>query len=265
MRSYTPGLEPSPLSTWMEQITPCPSDLAWCHSTDVFALQQIIRRGELRAMEPCDVFGERLSYFFYGRPAYKRTCAASIRTTARAPVVIMMSSDILASRKRVFPFDTGAFDQGKYSAWLHESMELRDFDLTRLVDSPRRYVPSFYASNWDYLRLKPRLPTVPYSDYYQVEALVSMINDTDGSRADDRRLAIELQIEKPIAFAWPQVRALILPRDLESTSYLSSFLAGPGRGVEVRWFDVAPLKLATEYQALLEHLALEFHKDWRLL
>jgi hypothetical protein len=92
-----------------------------------------------------------------------------------------------------------------------------------------------------------------------------MLSDTDASRADDRRLAIELQIEKPIPFHSPLVRALILPRDLESTPYLSSFLAGPGRGIEVRWFDLSPLKLASEYQALLEDLAFRLQADWRLL
>ena len=217
MLSYAPGVEPSPLSIWMEKIPPCLGELSWCHSTDVFTLQKIIRSGEFWATEPCDVFGERISYLSYGRPAYKRVRATSMRVSARAPVVIMMSSDILGSRKRVFPFDTGAFVQG------------------------------------------------PYGDCYQVEALVSMITDTDALYADDRRLAIELQIDQPIPFAWPQVRALILPRDIKESQYLSTFLDGPGHGVEIRWYDVAPLKLALEYQGLLEHLALELQSDWRLL
>lgn len=88
-----------------------------------------------------------------------------------------MSSDILEWRKRVFPFDSGAFVHGRYHPWVHERMELRDFDMTRLPDSPQRFVPSFYASNQDYLRMLPRAPTVPYADAYHVEALLSMLTD----------------------------------------------------------------------------------------
>src|SRR5687767_8625375 len=100
MLCYTAKPDPSPLSIWLEQIDPCRGELAWCHSTDAYTLQKIIQRGELHSTTPCDVFDERLSYFFYGRPAYRKACATSMRTTARAPVVILMSSDIFAARRR---------------------------------------------------------------------------------------------------------------------------------------------------------------------
>lgn len=265
MLSYTARPEPSPLSIWMEQIAPCAGELAWCHSTDVFRLQKIIRRGELRSPTPCNVFGEPLSYFCYGRPAYKQACSTSIRTMGCAPVVILMSSELLRWRKRVFPFDSGAFVHGRYSAWLHKSMELHEFDITRLPDCARRFLPSFYATHLDYLTLQPRRPTIPYDDFYQVEALVAMLTDTDASKADDRRFIVELQVEQPIPFEWPFVRGLILPQKLRATSYVSAFLKGPGRGVKVRYFHCSANKVALEYQGLLEHFALELQQEWRML
>lgn len=129
----------------------------------------------------------------------------------------------------------------------------------------RRVVPSFYECHRDYLTLKPRRPTVSYADDFHVEALVSMLTDTDASSADDRRLAIELQIDVSVPFEWPWVRGLVVPRELQSTSFLSSFLSGAGQSVEIRWFDLAPLKLAMEYQALLESHALELQTAWGLL
>lgn len=133
---YTATSPLSALSLWLEKVTPCAGALAWCHSTDAFALQEIIRRGQLHANAPCDVFGEPLSYFFYGKPAYKKHSSSSMRTMARAPVVILMSPDLLESRKRVFPFDTGAFHRGRYWPWVHASMALQDFEVTRLPDAP---------------------------------------------------------------------------------------------------------------------------------
>jgi hypothetical protein len=265
MLPHLSDMGPSRLSRWMEKIAPCGEELAWCHTTDGYKLQKIIASGQLFASDPCRVFGERLSYFFYGRPAYRVTCDKSMRTSARAPVVIMMSPEVSASRQRVFPFDTGAFVDGRYGAWLHKSMQLRDFELTHLVDAPRRYVPSFYGSNGDYLRLKPRTPPVPYAGDFEVEALVAMLSDPDASGSDDRRLTMELQVARPIPFEWPLVRGLILPRDLEDAEDIASFLAGPGAGIEVRWYDLSPLKVAIEYQALLEYFALELHSSWRLL
>ncbi|HEY0686244.1 MAG TPA: hypothetical protein VGD45_28140 [Steroidobacter sp.] len=241
----------------MERISPCPTPLAWCHKTDAFKLQQIIRSGTLRSPAPCNKFSEHLTYYCLGKPAYKDPRNTSIGTMARAPVVILMSPDIYDWRKRVFPFDSGAFFAGRYRKYMHERDELYNYDVTRLPDSPGRFISSFYKSIYDYLTHQPRPPIVPYADFYQVEALVSMLTDPDASSADDRRLVMELQIEKPIPFEWPLVRGLILPRALESNSIVSSFLSGPGRGVEVRWFDVSPLKLAIEYQALLEREALE--------
>lgn len=265
MLSYSAGTGPSRLCKWMKNISPCSGELAWCHTTDAFAFREIIECGQF-VPQPCDNFKERLTYFFYGRPAYRlKEALPSMRTTARAPVVIIASSKILSSRRRMFPFDSGAFMEGRYSDWMHQSMQLHDFELTHLDDAPRRYVPSFYGTNRDYLRLKPRVPPLSYSGAFEVEAMVSLLSDTNAVFSDDRKLAFELQIEAPIPLRRPWVRALILPESQRSVPEIAAFLKGPGKGIEVRWFAVDPYKVAKDYVTVLEDIALEFQTQWRLL
>lgn len=266
MRSYSTGTGPSRLCQWMQNISPCPKELAWCHTTDAYAFRGMVECGQF-VPQPCDRFGGTRTYFFYGRPAYRLNEAAlqSMGTTARAPVVIIASSEILSASHRMFPFDTGAFLDRRYCDWFHRCMELCDFELTSLVDAHRRYIASFFGTNRNYLALKPTVPPLAYAGAFEVEAMVALLQDPAIVRADDRKLAFELQVQAPIPLRAPWVRALILPKLRPIPSYLASFLNGPGQGIEVRWFDVDPYKQAKDYVTVLEALAKEMQTKWRLL
>jgi hypothetical protein len=62
--------------------------MAWCHTTDTYALRSMIETG-LLTPKLCDVFGEHLSCLFYGRPAFRRVSDSIVDTSGRAPVVIV--------------------------------------------------------------------------------------------------------------------------------------------------------------------------------
>jgi hypothetical protein len=248
---YKGRVGPSRFSSWLQATQPRPRRLGWCHVCDAFALRGIIEAGEL-SPSACRVFGEPLLYFSYGRPAYRSRDGSSMRTNARAPVVVLCDASLADVRARVFPFDTGAFADNRYAPWIHRKMQLSDFEITHLPEAPQRYVQSMFGSNRAYLSL---IPSAPPADSYigqlEVDAMVSMLTDTDAASADDRRLALELQVREPVPFQSPVVRGIIAPQCIVGAPYLEKFLAGAGVGVDVMVYPDVPLKLARDYQTLL--------------
>src|SRR4051794_32489580 len=96
-----------------------PSDLSlpWVHSASAASLFKILEDEKLLAME-CNVFGgEKLVYFFIGRPAYKMPAVES-PSEWQMPVAFVIRFDKPPPIKRVFPFDSGAFQKGRMPAYI---------------------------------------------------------------------------------------------------------------------------------------------------
>ena len=265
MATYRGCGGPSRFSSWLQSMPTSCQPLAWCHSTDAYAFRGIIEDGAFSPND-CPVFEEPLSYCFYGRPAYRCSDTLSMLTNARAPVVILFDPILITCRKRIFPFDTGAFHKDRYARWMHKSMGLHDFELTNLTDAPQRYVSSFFGSNYNYLTLNPNTPpTDSYAGHFEVDVMVSMLRDQDACRADDRRLALEMQVQEPIPFQASFVKGLILPQSIRHASYVENFISGAGAGIDIRTYDAAPLKLARDYQVLLEQYARDLQQEWGII
>jgi hypothetical protein len=203
-------------------------------------------------------------YFFYGRPAYRMAPTSQLRTRAVQPVVLVFRSDLLLQGTRLYPFDTGAFAGKRYEEWMHSGMSMSDFLLECPSDAPQRHIAAFFGSNANYLRLKAQKPSLPYEDEFEVDALVAMLTDPNITNADDRRIAIELQSSRPLAVTAENIRALIVPLELQQAGFMRSFLAGAGAGIEVCSYEPSQWKLAGEYQGLLEERARDLQEKWGL-
>jgi hypothetical protein len=250
--------------TWLKDVEPFPKTLAWCHTTDAYALRDIISAGEF-CPEPCAVFSEDLIYFFYGRPAYRKQSDSSFHVSGRAPVIVVLEPSLVTLGKRMFPFDTGAFASNRYSTWMHASMRLVDFGLDCPSDAPQRHVTSFFGTNEKYLRQQAKIPEVAYKGEFEVECLVALLTDRNIKLADDRRTALELQTDQVVPFAHPTVRGLVVPDELLDAPFLKNFLSSTGSRIDVRPYSLSPLKLSTDYQALLEERAADLQEHWGLV
>lgn len=255
----SPTLSASALSKWLGGIPPYPVRMAWCHSTDAFALRGLISSGEFTP-RPCDVFNEDLLYFFYGRPAFRRNEQVQIAQSAKAPVVIVFSPSLVDAGRRVFPFDSGAF-KDRYKNWVHQAMQLSDFELECSNGDPQRHVSAFFQNNSNYLKLIPKTPPKPYAGQFEVESLVAILTDPSAEKADDRRLAVELQVGQIVPFDSSTVVAVVIPDELEQAPWLQAFLATKGAGIEVIKYELAPLRHGGHYQALLEERTVKLHED----
>jgi hypothetical protein len=251
----------SPFWNWLQGVPPYPKELAWCHTTDSFALRSILKAGALQPC-PCPVFAEDLLYFFYGRPGYRFQSDSSLHISARGPVVIVFAPELSLGGKRLFPFDTGAFSGKRYSTWMHESMSMSDFELECPSDAPQRHVTSFFGTNGDYLRARVRPPPKSYSGEFEVDSMFAMLTDRNTNSADDRRVAVELQTASAVPIRHPYVKAIVLPDELLQAAFIQEFIAGPGTDVELFGYELSPLKQAREYQALLEEKAALLQQEW---
>lgn len=259
MPIYSSPNQRTSLSSWLLQIDPVQSPLAWCHTTDTFQLRSIVKEGVL-CPQFCRVFDEEILYCFYGRPAFRRHAENQIRLSSKAPTVIILKHEVEnTSGRRLFPFDSGAFGT-KYSQWLHSKMQLSDFELECRSRVPQRFVKAFFGSNDAYLNVRPSQPELKYSGIYEVESVVEILRDPTAENADDRRLALELQVGEKIPFTSNSVMALIVPDELLQAEWFNVFRFGPGRSIDVITYELQLLKKADHYQALLESLAMRFHK-----
>ena len=251
MSAYNPHPGSSPLWSWLSGVSPVTESLLWCHTTDAFRLRSLIKTGVL-SVNHCKVLDEDLLYFFYGRPAFRRDEDEQLRLTSKSPVVIVLKTEIVAKGLRMFPFDSGAFQTGRYQNWIHSGMTLADFQLAQSSEAPQRCISAFFGSSNKYLRLEGQKPSLPYAGEFEVESLVALFNDPDATTADDRRLAVELQIGLSIPFDDTTIAALLIPDELKATEWMTTFSAGPGSGVTLIDYERGTLRKAGDYQVLLE-------------
>lgn len=174
--------------------------------------------------EFCDFFQEELLYFFYARPA-KRTNQKYVLAYLAAPVVFIVKPE-LDEIKRVFPFDSGAYD--KYIEYeylnadaqishhidskgstksVYKDSHIYNYEIPHNFSAIIQYIQEIYGNNDHYYADKYKndrelSPTIiqnrrTNADLDNLLNLISSPN-TDGLQdqygLDDRRKTIEIQI-----------------------------------------------------------------------
>jgi hypothetical protein len=145
------------------------------------------------------------------------------------------------------------------------SISLADFQLAQTPEAPQRCVSAFFGSAHNYLKLEGQKPQKAYTGEFEVESLVALFNDPDAGTADDRRLAVELQVNLNVAFDATSIAALVIPDELKSAEWMGNFIAGPGAGIEVLDYERATLRRAGDYQMLLEDKVRSLHRNLGLI
>lgn len=250
----------SRFSEWLEKSEPLQHPLAWCHVTSAYAWMKILNSG-VCGLELCDVFREELLYLFYGRPAF-RLQDEERGKPGSSPVVLLFDNDIVGNGRRIFPFDTGAFQLKMFKHQIHPRMQLADFEMLCNGESPRRHVAALFGSNKNYLSTSPKSTKEiqNFSGYYEVQAVINIISQPPRERTDDRVMAVELQVGSPIETSSGQLKAVIYPSELDQSDEMRGFIADNKHSVDFRTYDSTPNKLAHEYQTELEKQAKALQK-----
>lgn len=231
------------------------------HTTPALYTQKILQGGSIDP-RPCDVFSnEWLSYFFVGRPAYK-AIGKDIMYWELPSCIIVDFKNI--SAKRVYPFDSGAFQKGFVPnyARMHD---LSEFAIDNSINSIRKYIGTFFGSPQNYYMSKPvdmnvfmnRHKILPTET--SINALISLLS---GKRIfkeiDERRSAIEIQLEEKIDLVDGKVLAIVLPDTyLSDKKFIKSI---ENRNIDVITYTVYPIQNEFFYYAIYDKV-FSYYKD----
>ena len=128
------------------------TEMATFHSTSAYAAKKIILDGVINP-QSCAIFEKKLTYLFYGRPSYKKTGKSQISKYWQLPSVLIF--DYNATKyKRIYPFDTGAFDGGLYPDFFN-MMPRDEYEVGSILDAPSRLISSFFVDSESRFREEP--------------------------------------------------------------------------------------------------------------
>jgi hypothetical protein len=224
------------------------------HTTESYYLRRIVDTGVIKT-HPCNVFaGENLSYFFVGRAAYKRDLLQEAEYW-ELPTCLVFSF-FVDGAKRIFPFDSGAFDAKRYPSYIN-MMDLEDFQITDDVEAPHKIIGTFFTNARNYYRLQAR-PKEQFEALFDVDvldeemkALHKLIQHKD-KRFDDRRFAIEVQFNHDIELRNRKPILAIFPETyLANEEYIEKIAA---MGCDILTYPVYPLRKEYFYYAIYEKL-----------
>jgi hypothetical protein len=192
----------------------------------------------------CRFFDEALVYFFYGRPAYRPKSWKKENAPAVLPFMpcsIVLKPDALEIPKRIAPFDTGAWEEGRFESYMHPEMTIDDFLLHPSMDTPTRVVWKFFRSNHNYYYAKPHSIRIPPAQL-EAQSYYELIKHRATQKLDDRGSAIEIQIDYPLPLTSKNLLYLVLPKIFYSDRAIRETIVGAWK-IPAALYDIQAITL----------------------
>jgi hypothetical protein len=203
------------------------------HTTPCGRSMSILRQMKLEK-EPCKKFtGEHLLYFFYAIPA-KRTDKSNTLSDKEILPVVFIVKPILNEIKRIYPFDSGAFDMYKQKKYLSETAEISDYELPNTFLAIQQYIKAVFGSNHNYYfgncKVDSELPNSiaqRHKTNYDLDNLLKLISNMGNDGLDDRCRTIEIQCSNDYDLAG-KLLAVIFPTVLYNNPELVGIIKMSG-------------------------------------
>ena len=214
----------------------------------------IIESGKIIPSE-CNVFrGEKLSYFFLGRPAYK-TSVVKDASFWQLPAVFCFDKLEAYHPKRVFPFDSGALSKGRYKEIIGK-IALDDFELDASWNSISNLIFHFFGEidnykqgiSFSYQEIRKLVGND--TSAYVALALSKLYNYQFNDEIDDRVRLVEIQYDSEIELSKKSLKAVILCKEWLSDSGLKGKL--DTIGCDVLDYPLFPLSSSSYYSKIYE-------------
>jgi hypothetical protein len=228
------------------------------HSTPALHLRDI-RQSQRLVAAPCDVFGgERLNYFFVGRPAYKYRADAGETPYWELPCCFIFDFMMMRPFTRVFPFDSGAFHRRLYPTYI-ESFDMAEFDVANIPDAPERIVGAFFGDARAYFGLRPKTEGEFNQQFslgafdYEVKALHRLAFERTATSFDDRRLTIEVQTNSDVDMTINRPLAVIAPSVFYDDQGFADHVTDVWNAQPLS-YPIYPLNVSAYYAAIYERV-----------
>jgi hypothetical protein len=247
------------------------SDPGWpamplTHITKSLLAADIAKSGHITP-SPCDVFNKDLTYFFYGRPAYRVSGDGAIKLEAACPCCFIFKANLIDKAKAIFAFDTGAFSKRLYKHMLTEEMKVEDFNLGTDTSRPNKLIGRTFGSQIAYFQgdiyAIPDPMTTTKSYDFHARSYLNLLTSPGRNEPDDRISSIEIILAEQVSLK-DSLLAIIVPHTLwdDEAPWLTSLQAG---GAIVQPYCFVPGRHPDYYQAQLEMAAKDLYEKWRLI
>jgi hypothetical protein len=238
------------------------------HTTRAYHLREIQQKNLLEVSD-CDVFvGEKLNYFFVGRPGYKFSETGGEGAYWEFPCCFIFDFSAVGDPRRIFPFDSGAFRKGKYPNYI-KMMKMEDFDVAEVTDAPARIIGAFFGSPARYFQLQAKAEEQFIREYSlgvmdaELRALHRLATDKSDLKFDDRRFCIEVQGQKGIDLSVSKPLAVVAPSDYFDDSTFRRHITEKWEAEPIP-YPIYPLSVSNAYAQIYERVH-EFYKTRGLL
>ena len=224
------------------------------HSCECFDSQLIIESGKLKVSN-CKVLKEhKVLYFFYGKPAYPvgEKIPENREDIDYCPVCFIMNPNAVKIY-RVFPFDTGAFDAGRYSGFLHRNMKLEDFELENSLGMIQKYISVCFENNEKYIMGETKITGSGYS--LTIDALIRLLNANSTSAFDERSRTIEVVTDEDV-YLNSAIEYIIMPENLLREDSIKDYL--DKNHVMFGTYKVRKLTAPSYYNGTVFDMAMEY-------
>lgn len=171
---------------------PSEPSMALIHTTTVSLFRQVCCGTTSLIPQLCPVMLKPLTYFFYGRPAYRPgPMSPTNRDCDSRPVCLLFRREAVQSITGIYPCDTGAHDRGFYSPFL-DGIAFADLDCVGVVDADKRIVSRFFGANDSYFYGEEFATLTPPATNAIARKFHDLISSPRITECDDRSQTIEL-------------------------------------------------------------------------
>jgi hypothetical protein len=246
-------------SDYVQKQPTTPIELPMVHTTEYHRLPSIRATNTLDPHD-CKIFKEPLLYFFYGRPAYRDSSQTTpMRDVGFYPICFVFRPGVLAKKvKRIYPFDTGASQNGFYQPAIKPADALIGYEIGAVPDSIRRIVACFFETDERYFSSNPKAGLTFSSGETLAQSYYALINGGGDPECDDRYSAVEVQVATQIDVR-DAVIAIALPNCFLDDKNLRKTLVKDWR-VKLLPYDAGVGMRPLEFHGTIRYLIHKFYR-----
>ena len=233
------------------------------HITKAIRARDILIDGSLNPAF-CDIQKEKLVYTFYGRVGFRVTGEDIISVERLCPVCIVLKGDIINSKAKIFPFDTGAYHSRFYEHQIDDEFNLDDFSISGDATRLNRLIARIYPNKKSYMVGDTSNVSDPdeisRKSEFEVQAYMDLIQSFGRNEPDDRVSAMEVAFSDPISLK-DVALCVIVPHTLIETGNSGHWLNSLGGDVPVLPYEFLPRRRPEFYHTAIEKIFLNFCRD----
>lgn len=207
------------LESAIEKFSEAKPILKITHVTKLSDARDYFESGNI-LLDLCDVFHEKLQYFFYGRAEFRKESKLASDLNPDKPMCFVLKELDPDSIFTIFPFDSGAFDMedGIKENYFPHISDVLELSIGSCISCIQKLISCFYGNNENFMQNNPRKKDDydPLADL-EVGSYIQLISRTGKSKLDGRASTPEIITHKPIPLS--SVEFIIAPIQIQNSAY----------------------------------------------